>query len=72
MDLDIKSEIRGFEISHFRNIGFKTSEISEKKTNSKKNKKVAQELILNYSLNKDLMGDLVILIAQITLVNQMF
>ena len=63
MDLDIKSELRGFEISHFRNIGFKPSEISEKKTNSKKNKKVAQELILNYSLNKDLMGDLVILIG---------
>lgn len=63
MDLDIKSELRGFEISHFRNIGFKRTELNLDKSKDNRKKKISQELILNYSLNENLMGDLVILIG---------
>lgn len=49
--MEIKKESRGFGIKGFRNIGFSEKGETE------------ERLILNYSLNKEYMGDLVILIG---------
>ena len=51
MDLKLKNEVRAFELKQFRNIGYgdKSEDYST--------------LILNYSLNPEYMGDLVILIG---------
>lgn len=51
MDLKLKNEVRAFELKQFRNIGYGD--------NSEEN----STLILNYSLNPEYMGDLVILIG---------
>ena len=51
MDLKLKNEVRAFELKQFRNIGYGN--------NSEEN----STLILNYSLNPEYMGDLVILIG---------
>ena len=49
--MEIKKETRNLGIKGFRNIGFKNESETE------------ERLILNYSLNKDYLGDLVILIG---------
>ena len=59
MDTKLKTEIRGFLISKFRNIGFTTSHFKGEETDQSE----GEQFILNYSLNKELMGDLVILIG---------
>ena len=51
MELKLKNEVRAFELKQFRNIGY--GDKSEDNST----------LILNYSLNPEYMGDLVILIG---------
>ena len=58
--MEIKKETRNLVIKGFRNIGFENEAEKE------------ERLILNYSLNKDLIGDLVILIGPNNAVNLMY
>ena len=59
MDTKLKTEIRGFLISKFRNIGFKTTNFNGEETDQSN----GEQFTLNYNLNKELIGDLVILIG---------
>lgn len=59
MDTKLKTEIRGFLISKFRNIGFTNLNFKGEETDQTE----GEQFVLNYSLNKDFMGDLVILIG---------
>lgn len=59
MDTKLKTEIRGFIISKFRNIGFTNLNFKGEETEQIE----GEQFVLNYSLNKDFMGDLVILIG---------